>query len=208
MIAGGTRSLASRAKPVTDDELAKLRRLHGEGLSCRQIAEQLSRAPVTVSRHARQLGLSFAREQTRAATSARVADLASLRAETSARFLSEANRLLDKIGASTVTISRIGGTHNSYTEAQAPGWGPGEIKDLMSAAAMAFDKHLGQNKHDAERDTGGSAVDQWLAHMMGEEPPASENDHDETAKAKTLLGGLFDKLTDAYGDDDYTAPPA
>jgi hypothetical protein len=36
-------NVRSRAKPVTDAELARLRELHGAGLSCRQIAKEMSR---------------------------------------------------------------------------------------------------------------------------------------------------------------------
>jgi hypothetical protein len=81
---------STRAKPVTAGELDKLRRLHTEGLNCRQIARELGRAPVTVSRHAAAMGITFDRSKTKEATAARVADLAALRAETSARFLAEA----------------------------------------------------------------------------------------------------------------------
>lgn len=61
-------------EPVTDEEKAEIRRLHGEGVSCRKIGEAIGRPAGTVSIIAKDMGLSFDREQTRAATDAKVED--------------------------------------------------------------------------------------------------------------------------------------
>jgi hypothetical protein len=200
-MSGRGRSLA-RAPEVTSAELEKLQRLHGEGLNCRQISRELGRAPVTVSKYAKQLGLSFDRTQTKQATAARVADLASARAETSARFLAEADRILSMMSQPRVRLSRIGGAHNTYTEAIAPGWPPAELRDLMNAAGIAFDRHLAQARQDQTPEAENSDVDRWLRHMLGEEPPPSKSDADESAKHRTLLGGLFDHMVAAVEADE------
>ena len=60
--------------PLTDEERTEIARLHGEGMSCRQIADAIDRAPITVSRHAAEMGLTFDRSQTEAASFAVMAD--------------------------------------------------------------------------------------------------------------------------------------
>ena len=90
--AAAGRSLA-RAKPVTDAELARLRELHGAGLSCRQIAKEMSRTPATISRHAAELSLKFGRAQVKEATAARSADLAGIRVLVSGEFLMIAQQI-------------------------------------------------------------------------------------------------------------------
>ena len=60
--------------PLTDEEIAEIRRLHGEGKSLRATAEAIGRSPATLSRRSAELGLEWNRDQTRAATDAKVED--------------------------------------------------------------------------------------------------------------------------------------
>lgn len=66
-------------RPVTDEDRAEIRRLHGEGRSLNQIAKDLDRAPSTISDHAAAMGLSFDRSRTEAAVRAHAIDAAARR---------------------------------------------------------------------------------------------------------------------------------
>jgi Helix-turn-helix domain len=154
------------AAPVTDAEKARIRQLHAEGLSCAQIAAALGRSKSAVSRQCKAMGLVFDRAQTKAATRAKVADNASRRADTSRRFLEKANELLDMMDQPHVAYS-FGGRDNTYVEHAFEKPPVDALRSLMQSAAQAFDKHLGQDRHDS--DQGGlSAVDAWLRGMLGE----------------------------------------
>jgi hypothetical protein len=180
------RSLA-RARPFTDGERARLRELHGAGLSCRQIASEMGRAPVTISRHAADLGLSFDRRQVREATAARVADLKARRAQVSAEFLD----LAERINAHVRSV--LGGPWEDIK--------PWHLRDYAYATAAYFDKHLAQAEHDQNDGTGLSEVDQWLEWMTGATPPASQGEHDDTAKVRSVLSGMAEALFAKYQDE-------
>lgn len=160
------------APPVTDAERDRIRILHARGLSCGQIAAELGRVKSTITRQCKAMGLSFDREQTKAATEAKVADSAARRAETSRRFLEKANELLDQMDRPHIAYN-FGGKDNTYEEHEFEKPPVDALRTLMQAAATAFDKHMAQDKHDAAGEEGGSAVDQWLRMMMGGSSPAS-----------------------------------
>ena len=153
--------------PFTDAERARIRELHAQGMSSRAIARELGRSQGAVSKNAAAMGLSFDREQTKAATAAMVADSAALRAQTSRRFLVKAGGLLDQMDQ-PFTAFNFGGKDNTYNEHEFEHPPVDALKSLMQSAAIAFDKHLAQDKHDA--DAGNlNDVDAWLAWMSGEE---------------------------------------
>jgi Helix-turn-helix domain len=155
------------APPVTDAERTRIRQLHARGLSCAQIAAELGRSKSAVSRQCAAMGLRFDREQTKAATAAVVADSASLRAQTGRRFLDKCNHLLDMMDE-PFTAFNFGGKDNTYEEHEFDKPPVDALRSLMQSAAQAFDKHMAQDKHDA--DAGNlNDVDAWLAWMSGEE---------------------------------------
>lgn len=93
---GRSSPASSRARdPVTGTERDRMRVMHSRGMSCREIARELGRAPVTVSRQIAAMGLSFDREQTREATSARVDDMKAQRSRIMQRLLDEAEAELN-----------------------------------------------------------------------------------------------------------------
>ena len=159
------------APPVTDAERDRIRQLHARGLTCGQIAAELGRSKSAITRQCKAMGLSFDREKTKAATAAVVADSAARRAETSRRFLEKAGELLDQMDQPH-TAFNFGGKDNTYEEHKFEKPPVDALKTLMQAAAVAFDKHIAQDKHDAAGEEGGSAVDQWLRMMMGGSSPA------------------------------------
>lgn len=108
---------------------------------------------------------AFDRAQTKIATEARVADMAAMRAATSRRFLDECNRLLDQLHKPH-TAYAFGGKDNDYNEHEFPEPPVDAKKTLITAAAIAFDKHIAQDRHDATGADGASSVDAWLAAMI------------------------------------------
>jgi transposase-like protein len=133
--------------------------------SAHQIARDHGVAQSTVSRIASQEGLSFDRSATKRATEAHVADLKALRAATSRRFLEEANKALDRLGESYIVFG-FGGKDNVYRQHELDLPPAGELRNFMTAAAVAFDKHLAADRHDND-DQGLAAVDAWLRNMLG-----------------------------------------
>ncbi|MFC8095357.1 hypothetical protein [Streptomyces sp. NPDC057301] len=68
------------AEPITDRDREQVRRLHAEGQSRNQIARSIGRSAASVSKIARELGLTFAGgARVAAATEARRADAAARR---------------------------------------------------------------------------------------------------------------------------------
>jgi hypothetical protein len=91
--------------PVTDEEKAEIRRLHGEGKSCRAIADEIDRSPTTVSEKAAEMGLSFDRSQTEAATKAALKDNAAKRAAIIAWQYDRTLRLAARLDADTFKVA-------------------------------------------------------------------------------------------------------
>jgi hypothetical protein len=82
--------------PVQEFERARVAELHEQGVSRNQIARDIGRGVATVTRIADALGLVFDREQTKAATAAKVADVKALRAQLSLDLLGDAQRLRER----------------------------------------------------------------------------------------------------------------
>ena len=174
----------ARATPVSDDELARLRELHGAGLSCQQIGREMNRNAGTISRHAAVMGLSFDPSKVRAATEARVADIAARRAEVSAQFLQ--------------IVGKINGTVLALLDDPDSGVKPWGLRDYAYAASAYFDRHLSQVDHDTTSENS-SEVDRWLEHMTGSPVPPSRSDADDAAKSRSVLGALMNDLVERHG---------
>lgn len=67
--------------------------------------------------------------------------MAALRAEVSAKYLRKASELLDQMDEPHLVFS-FGGKENTYNEAVPQRALPGDLRNLMTASAVAFDKHL------------------------------------------------------------------
>ncbi|MGW1680539.1 helix-turn-helix domain-containing protein [Saccharopolyspora sp. NPDC002376] len=65
-----TRGDQAAASPITDSDRTRARELHEQGKTRNDIAKTLGRSPSTVSKLARELGLSFARSHPRSADGA------------------------------------------------------------------------------------------------------------------------------------------
>ncbi|GAA2772869.1 helix-turn-helix domain-containing protein [Saccharopolyspora taberi] len=91
--------MARRLTPVTDTERARVRELHEQGKTRNDIAKLMGRSPGTVTVIARELGLSFDRSATAAATEAKQRDNRARRAELVDRLYTRAERVLETLEA-------------------------------------------------------------------------------------------------------------
>lgn len=133
------------------------------GKSCRQTARDHEVSPATVSKLAKDEDVAdaFGRSQTKSATEAVVADNRAWRAATSRRFLAKCNALMDRMDGPHLVYA-FGGRDNEYNEHELAEPPVDALRGLMTAAAIAFDKHLAADKHDAEETRDLNSVDAWL----------------------------------------------
>ncbi|MCO7197449.1 hypothetical protein [Pseudonocardia sp. McavD-2-B] len=116
-----------------------------------QLARDFETSPSTIRRLVDGAGIvnPWDTSGTRAATVAARDHLKSRRAAVSARFLDEAEYLLDKIRR-PATVFAFGGRDNEYNSRELPEPPAADVRNLMTSAAVAFDKHLAADKHDAD----------------------------------------------------------
>lgn len=139
---------------MTPDELDRIRELHAEGKSCRQIASDLGRAFSAVSRHCRDMGLKFDTAGTAEATEVRTTANKAKRAALESRLLDEAAELLDQLHA----------PHLVYNWSKENDFDTQELDEpdiagkaaLVRAAGVAIDKAI--KLADADKATTEAAV--------------------------------------------------
>jgi transposase-like protein len=155
--------------PLAPDKRAAILASLRAGTSRNRAAREHGVSFASVSKIAAAEGISFDRSQTKSATEAAVADLRAIRVATSRRFLAEANLLLDQMHQPH-TAYNFGGKDNTYEEHEFPEPPVDAKRTLITSAAIAYDKHLAQERHDADDGSGLAAVDAWLRGMLGEKP--------------------------------------
>ena len=160
--------------PLTDRQRLQICELADEGLSVRQIAARLSVAPSTVTRTARRMGIVFDRALTEKATAARIADAKARRSTTALRLLELANAELDRLNRPYRAHAFIGGQNPGYYEHILPQPDAAARLAMVRTAGTLLDKHV---------------------RLIGIDGP-----YEDTERAKSLLGSLFDALQDAHGD--------
>ncbi|MEU0236768.1 hypothetical protein ABZ234_03690 [Nocardiopsis sp. NPDC006198] len=121
---------------------------------------------------------AFARADTEKATRARTTDMAALRAEISEKYLRKANELLDQMDEPHLVYS-FGGKENTYNEHLLDRAPTGDLRNLMTASAVALDKHL--KILATETDSGAATAASMLsgiadalekaAEVLDSEPP-------------------------------------
>jgi hypothetical protein len=141
---------ASNPWPAEFDQ--QLRDLHGQGLSLRECATRLGRSRGCVGNHAKDLGLSWDRAQTKAATSARVADNRALRSQLEAGFLADAAKLRAQL-FSACTVFNFGGKDNTYEERVVDKPPFVDQLKIMQAATIAVTHSLKIAIHDGDPGT-------------------------------------------------------
>lgn len=160
--------------PLTDAERDRIRELHAAGRSCSAIAAELGRSRSTISKAARQLGLTFDRAATKVATAAKVADARERRAALALALLDDAERLRAQLFAPT-TLHSFGGAEHTYRAQEIDQPQPREQRELMQATSTAVAASLRLDTHDADTST----------DQVG-----------------SLLGALFDNLHAKQAGDD------
>lgn len=164
--------MAGKGKPVTEAERMKIRTLHGQGWSAGRIAKELGRPRTTVTATAAKMGMFFDHAQTASATKAAATDMAARRARIAARLLDESEELLDDLKRPYID--------HAFTQ----------DGQYVQHAAMP-------------RPQDKSYLTRAAANLMTEHRRLAEFDvsADGTAKAKGMLGALFDGLSQMVGTE-------
>jgi AraC-like DNA-binding protein len=155
-------------RPVTDHDRDQVRALHAQHLSRNQIARQLGRSTHTVTKLARELGLSFDRANNpglQEATAARMADGRARRTQLALQLLEDAERLRQQLFTPTMAYN-FGGKDNTYNEHQLNQPSFRDQQYLMHAIGIAVDRAVRLDAYD-KIDESLSGVDAWLAAMTG-----------------------------------------
>ena len=178
-------------RPVTQADRDQVAAMHADGKSRNEIARALGRSPSTVSAIAQELGLSFGRERTAAATAAKQADNRARRARLAAEMLDDIARLRAQLFAPTVVFA-FGGKDNVYREHKVDRPPPREQRDIVLAITNLIASHLRLVEYD--RDTGAAPVagmlgalfaDLQARHGTGPDdaPPVEPDQHDQREPA-------------------------
>jgi transposase-like protein len=154
-----------QGKPLDEHTVTAILASIDAGKSRNEVAREHNVSASTVSRIAASNARSFDRSKTKNATEAKKADNAALRAATSRRFLEKANELLDQMDGEH-TVFNFGGKDNTFNSKVLPKPPVADLRNLMTAAAVAVDKHLVIEKHDHSGESH-AAVDAWLQEMTG-----------------------------------------
>lgn len=137
------------ARPITDEDRRRVRSLHAAGRNRNQIAKELGRSGSTVSKIAAELGLSFNREATAAATEAKVIDAKARRAQLMHDLLDDAERLRAQLFSET-TIHSFGGKENTYNSKKVPRPLFSDQRNIVQAVSTAISASLRLDVHDSD----------------------------------------------------------
>lgn len=169
------------ASPMTDDERDRIRELHAEGMSCRQIAATINRAFSAVSRHCRDMGLTFDTARTLEATEVRTTANKAKRAALEARLLDEAGELLDQLHVPHLVYNWS--KDNDFAQHELDEPDIAAKRALIAAAGIAIDKAIklaDTDKATAEAAAGKSMVGALFAGFVATAPPDPDAEPDDT----------------------------
>lgn len=153
---------------ATPKDIARVRRLHKQGLGRNAIARETGLSAGIVSRIAKDQGLTFDRAQTQAATEAKVIDAKARRAALALALLDDAARLREQLWQSH-TYWDWGGKDHTYDEITKPEPTPTDKLKLMQAVGTAVDRAVKLDDYDADpgTDAARSMLDN-LAQALGD----------------------------------------
>lgn len=134
-------------RPVTQADHARVRELHEQGLSRNAIARDLDRSLSIVTKIARVEGLAFDREQTKAATAAKVADSRARRAEISSQLLDDVQRLRERAWSQYSYYEKTPTKPVRVTLDLPP---LAEVRHAYSSIGVAIDRHVTLERHDSD----------------------------------------------------------
>lgn len=147
-------------KQFSKREEAKLKQLHGQGLSLNEIARQLHRSNSTIGKYSKQLGLSYARARTKNATKAKQADAAALRAELKLRLLREAREFMNDLHRPQLVYSFT--QRGEYVEHEMPKPPPADARNLMTSVGIALQRSIELERVDQQSETPVTVIDEYL----------------------------------------------
>lgn len=166
-------------RPVTDDDRAEILALHAQGLGRNEIRRRTGRSAALVSQTVAAVGGSFERgPEVEAATRARAADLAALRAEAAYTLHIDGMRLLEQLWEPT-TVYSFGGKDGLYHQQAVPEPPPADKRALAHAAATLIDR------------------------SMRMAPPTDDSGADQ---ARTMVGRLMTGIADLYREQQESVP--
>jgi hypothetical protein len=120
-----------------------------------QIARDHGVGVATVTKIAKEVGHQFDRSATKDATRAAVLDGKARRTLMSHRLLDRAEMALDNMDGPHLVFN-FGGSSNTYREHLLDVPPTADQRNLMTMAAIAIDKHLAIDRHDADLGTEGA----------------------------------------------------
>lgn len=155
----------------------QLATLHAENLSVRGIGERMGFSRNTISRHAKRLGLSFNREQTKAATAAVQADAKAKRARLELQLLDDAEKLRSQMWEPATYIDH-GGKDFIKVEWTTTQPTPADKLKLMQAASAALDRSIKIAQLDSDNGAAGAiSMLEGLAKQLGVTGPQDDGSH-------------------------------
>ena len=152
--------------PATGTDRERVRELHAQGLTRNAIAREIGRAASTVSKIAREIGLTFDRSRTAEATRAKVADAKDRRAQLTLDLLADAERLRAQMWE-PCTIHNFGGKDNTYNSHDVDEPPFRDKRDIAHTVSLLLDKHIRLTAVDSD-EQGLAAVDAWLRDITGQ----------------------------------------
>ena len=163
-----------RQPPISDQDRERVRQLHARGMSRNDIAREIGRAAGTVTKIARQLGLSFDRTATKAATEAKVADARDRRANLAVALLADAERLREQLWRSC-SIYNFGGRDNTYNEVLVVEPPFADKLKILQSVNIAVDKALRLDEYDSGNATvAGSLLGSLFASLQAKHGTGDE----------------------------------
>lgn len=137
--------------PITEDDKRRVRDLHAAGESRNAIAEAIGRSGASVSKIAKELGLSFDRSKVKAATEAKVADARARRAALMLNLLDDAAKLRAQLWVPHTYVDH-GGKDFVRAEWTQPEPSSADKLKLMQATAAAANTSMRLDEHDTVGD--------------------------------------------------------
>jgi hypothetical protein len=123
-------------RPLTEADRDQVRELHAQGLTRNAIATEIGRSAATVTKIAGQLGLSFDRAVTQAATAAKVADARLRRRGIIERLYAQAEKQLERLECGQHKMAEVSmGSVVHYTVDEPPAADVHRLMGAINAAA-------------------------------------------------------------------------
>ncbi|MFE0762609.1 helix-turn-helix domain-containing protein [Streptomyces smyrnaeus] len=150
-------------RPITDEDREQVRHLHAQGKARNEIARELRRSPSTVSKIARELGITFDRAvEVETATKVRRADLAARRADLAIALHDVAEREIGRMTQPQLYFE-WGGKDHTYAEKWQDEPTPADRRTMMATAGAALDRSL---KLSPARDETGERSRSVIGRLM------------------------------------------